>query len=135
MIGCAAVPVKREIETKRTINQKYDIVWAKTIKALAEENMAIRTTDKASGLVTFDALPDADFYLQYFDCGKSGIFQPTYRPIQLNIYIADNKTTSDVKINLNGSYVLVDAYGHTVKQIQCFSNGKFEQSIFAELVK
>lgn len=134
-MACAAAPVKREIETKRTISEKYDAVWAKAIKTLADENMAIRTTDKASGLVTFDAIPDPVFYKEHFDCGKSGIFQPTYRPIQLNIYISDNKTTTDVKINLNGGYVLLNTYGQVMTQVQCFSNGKFEQLIFAALVK
>lgn len=132
LTGCAThkPPVKKEIENMRTFKQSYDQVWSKLIQKISADGMAVRLTDKDSGLITFDHIPDVNFYAMYFDCGTMNkMFAFDFKPINLNVSVVKGVEPT-VRINLSGSWMLRSAYGHVVKEGQCYSTGKFEQELF-----
>lgn len=136
LTACASVkpPEKREIQSTGYTSMGYDSVWSGLIDGITADGMAIRNTDKSSGLITFDHIPDENFYNEFFDCGKKNILAGiNYKPIALSITVRSEKKTK-VAINLHGSYSTGIGGNAPGIQIVCYSTGKFERKVL-DLVK
>lgn len=129
--ACATIkpPVKKEIENKRTFGGSYDLIWSKIISKVASDGMAIRQTDKESGIITFDHVPDTKFYSAYLDCGNVNNAAVNLRPISLNV-IVQKGVSQTVTVNLSGGWVLNSVYNYKLGESICYSTGKFEKELF-----
>ncbi len=164
LTSCASTykpATEKKVENEKVFAATFDKVWSKTVAFVSSNGMNVKTIDKASGLISFERAYDSSFNSKYMDCGqmvspnkstkqreedtKNGIKDTSAfidGTTSMNFFIekASEKETK-VKINIFGKAMLpapTGLYGVPVgspTSHPCYSNGAFEQEVFAHLAK
>lgn len=125
-LSCATAPKPRQFQSVYQFNYSFDEVWAATLGSLADIQLALASTDKASGVIMTEWTSGVGSNKDGFcDCGSSGIMIEQSRRGKFTIFVKrldDNVT--EVRSTAVFEQVL-DAAGTKFTRV-CQSSGRFE---------
>jgi hypothetical protein len=140
---CAKNPVPRIFSNNQVYSRNFEEVWTAVIEIISEDNYAVKSTDKLSGLIVIDWMAFID--MAYADCGKGGydssstLFMSNEKnEFEFNIFIKKVKLNL-IKVTITCKYrafwKVEDIYENDYKYIwtDCYSTGKLENEIFAKI--
>jgi hypothetical protein len=150
--SCSEVkpPNVYQFSKSQIINHSFDDTWTKIINWFAENNIPIKTIEKASGIIATEKTFTTKGYEEYCDCGSpetdlSG-YTYAYEDIISNINITVvkiNDNSCNVKINIfykakknaysTNSKTYQKVFVRTMDIIDCNSTGKYENKLFNSL--
>ncbi len=156
--GTGYVPPRLAVVPREAtpVSASYDTTWATVVSYFADRNVAIRTIEKASGIIVAEALradmqnrePIKDkkgkvvHYLGslpqlgppiFADCGSSEGYPLDLLAASFNVRVLGDKNRSTVRVTAR----FTTAYGTGVGRqvVDCVSTGKFEMDLEARVKK
>jgi len=132
-INCGTMPKQHLIANEKKISSDFDNVWQAVVSFFAENNIPIKTIEKASGLLMAESQV---FPENWIDCGKAGMFELRTTPTGVfNVYVRDLGDGSiDVQINSSYQCIRWDTYNNrSLGSMACYSTGIFEELLLDEI--
>lgn len=126
----ASAPKNYKFEKAMHTNATYDQTWSALIEVFADNNWAIQTIEKDSGLIATDWL-NLGSNTTYADCGGSGLATVVGREIRFNVFVRSE--TSGSTASVTATFRELRRFDGREKLVDCSSTGHVEAYILSEV--
>jgi hypothetical protein len=140
LAGCSmSTPAPAPAVAQVVVGAPLDSVWPRVIAFFANNNVPVQTLEKASGLIASQPLDlSSEQRRAWLACGKAlGV---TIKPERdgfharttFNVFVRPIADSTSVRVNM-AVHATMDSYTGGESELDCQSNGKFEQALLATL--
>ena len=136
--GCATAPIDHDVQKTHVYTDSKDVIWERAVSFFAENNLSIKTIEKASGIIAADRAVHGAFSPDMSanaDCGASPLMTTVGGTEDLNLFVRplpDGKTSVTVNRHFTITRMLGRNYA-TQQTFSCTSTGTLETAILSKL--